>query len=266
MSNNSISHDELKRAILNKYCAPFWCALTEVKDKTGFGWSRSADVIAFGMYASRGYEIHMFECKASRGDWLGELKDPSKAQVIAQEVDKIWIVAPKGVVQKEELPLKWGLLTVKRKGDGFTSRVTKQALQIDKNGGENIISRSFCAAVLYQSLKDKKKFILREDMEGELKAEYKRGFKRGESNWEHQEELRSLRGLQSQVDKFEEASGIKIDRYYGAADLGAKVKAITIMENLGRHVLDQLKQTKSMAERCVEQVDIEIKKVEDSKS
>lgn len=265
MSNNSISHDELKRAIQNKYCAPFWCALTEVKDATGFGWERSADVIAFGMYASRGYEIHMFECKASRGDWLGELKDPSKAQVIAQEVDKIWVVAPKGVVQKEELPLNWGLITVSKGAKGLASRVKKQASQIDK-GDTSIISRAFCAAVLYQAFKDKKKFVLREDLKGELEKEYERGFKGGEKNWEHQDELVSLRRLQSQVDEFEKASGIKIERYYGAASLGAKVKALTLLENQGRQVLGQLKLTKGMAERCAEQLDKEIKKIEDGKS
>lgn len=59
----------------------------------------------------RGYRaVHGFEVKVSRGDWLRELRDPSKAEHWVRYCHHWWVVAPKGVVKLEELPPNWGLL------------------------------------------------------------------------------------------------------------------------------------------------------------
>lgn len=77
---------------------------------------RSADAIRIGCWASRGYVIEGFEIKASRSDWLRELKEPAKAEEIAARMDRWWIVAPSGVVKKDELPATWGLLSLRKDG------------------------------------------------------------------------------------------------------------------------------------------------------
>lgn len=92
------------------------------------GYTRIADAIALDRNATypsvavpyrsqpvsdyqRGYlAIHGFEVKVSRGDWLRELRDPSKADEWAQHCHHWWLVAPRDVVRPGELPEGWGHL------------------------------------------------------------------------------------------------------------------------------------------------------------
>jgi hypothetical protein len=60
-----------------------------------------------------GYAIHGHEVKVSRGDWLTELRDPSKAQAFKRYVDYWWLaVTDKNIVRGDELPEGWGLLAL----------------------------------------------------------------------------------------------------------------------------------------------------------
>ena len=85
----------------------------EVGDATGTRQTRWADAVAMNLYPSRGLEIHGFEVKASRSDWLSELRNPAKSAPVQQYCDRWWIVAPPGVVADGELPPTWGLLEAK---------------------------------------------------------------------------------------------------------------------------------------------------------
>lgn len=51
-----------------------------------------------------------YEIKVARGDWLQELDRPEKAQAWAQHCTEWYVIAPPGVVNKDELPDGWGLL------------------------------------------------------------------------------------------------------------------------------------------------------------
>ena len=68
----SLTTDELQCRLEAKYPPPAWLTLWEVRDATGYGASRSADAIAFGVWPSRGLSIVGFEIKSSRSDWLRE--------------------------------------------------------------------------------------------------------------------------------------------------------------------------------------------------
>ena len=94
----------------NRYDYPEWAFFTEVNGEDG----RSADAIAINMWPSRKYEIHGFEIKASRGDWLKELRTPSKADFFVGQCDRWFMVAAKkDIIRKEELPEDWGLLEIR---------------------------------------------------------------------------------------------------------------------------------------------------------
>lgn len=75
---------------------------------------RRADCIGLNPYASRNYKIIGFEFKASRSDWLAELKEGSKADYFVRMCDEWYVVAGrKGIVKESELPGGWGLLEMK---------------------------------------------------------------------------------------------------------------------------------------------------------
>lgn len=99
-----------------RYRPPEWALMFEVGNATGHRTNRHADAVAMSLWPSRGLEVHGFEFKASRGDWIKELKDPAKAESIAQFCDRWWLVTPAGLVKEGELPAGWGLLELKERG------------------------------------------------------------------------------------------------------------------------------------------------------
>jgi hypothetical protein len=57
--------------------------------------------------------IHGFEIKASRADWLTELRAPDKAEAFKPYMDHWWlVVTDPRIVRDGELPEDWGLLVV----------------------------------------------------------------------------------------------------------------------------------------------------------
>jgi len=89
---------------------PEWADVEKVRDAPGFDAMRTADAMALGLWKSGGHELHGFEVKVSRSDWRRELADPAKAEGWCEIVDRWWIVAPRGVVPRDELPATGGLL------------------------------------------------------------------------------------------------------------------------------------------------------------
>jgi len=107
--SDAIITRKLYEALHLRHQPPEWALFNEVPSMTG-GGVRSADAVAMNLYASRGHRVHGFEVKASRGDWLRELRDPSKSEPIQRFCHHWWVVTPKGLVLDGELPPTWGLL------------------------------------------------------------------------------------------------------------------------------------------------------------
>lgn len=87
---------------------------------------RTADALVIDLWPSSGHLIHGFEVKVSRGDWLTELRDPTKAEAFKAYCHRWWLVAPDGVVH-DDLPDGWGLLSPDRNG---ALRVKRRAPQL----------------------------------------------------------------------------------------------------------------------------------------
>jgi hypothetical protein len=130
-----------------RYSGDEWAFLRHVPDRTG-GATRTADAIAMNLWESRGLVLHGFEVKVSRRDWLAELKNPGKADVIARHCDYWWLVVPNPDIVKEgELPHGWGLLA----GDKQLRIVVPASLIEDENGTATkfrALPRRFVAASL----------------------------------------------------------------------------------------------------------------------
>lgn len=121
-----MNSSEVIGLLRGRFSPPSWALLEEVRDGTGYATAgRSMDAMAFGLWPSRGLEIHGFEIKVYRNDWLRELKQPEKAESFYKYVDRWWIVAGDDTIVKvDELPQTWGLL-VGVKGEKL--KVVKEA-------------------------------------------------------------------------------------------------------------------------------------------
>jgi len=143
----NLSAEALKVRIRTKYAAPEWATFTEVANATGTGAgvTRYADAFSFNLYPSRGFARHGFEIKVSRSDWLRELKNPAKADPIAQFCHQWWIVVSgPNIVQDGELPAGWGLMVPRGTGLGIVT--TAKAREAVKP------TEAFTAAILRRSI------------------------------------------------------------------------------------------------------------------
>ena len=90
--------------------------LAQVRNATGANYKvRTADALIVETWKSRGMGFIGVEYKRHRHDWLREMRDPAKADEIAQYCRGWLILAPAGLVQLGELPTNWGLWEIKGK-------------------------------------------------------------------------------------------------------------------------------------------------------
>jgi len=130
---------KIELALSKRYDYPEWAFFTQIG-----GENRIIDAIAINMWPSRKYEIHGFEIKVSRNDWLHELKTPSKADFFVGQCDKFSIVSIDGLVKKDELPEDWGLIVL-RKSRLFTVVRAKKTYRAtpSRRFYTNLIRQSF---------------------------------------------------------------------------------------------------------------------------
>lgn len=78
--------------------------LEQVPDGTSLHQGRWIDVAVFQMWTTKGLSRSAFEIKVSRPDFLNELGHPEKHQWCKECFHQFWFVAPRDVIQIEELP------------------------------------------------------------------------------------------------------------------------------------------------------------------
>lgn len=179
-----------------------YALMREVRDKAGFSASRSADYIAVNLYPSRGLAINGIELKSHRGDWLGELKNPRKAENIFQYCDYFWLLTSDDKVAKlEEIPKSWGWLNIK----GERIYTIKQAPTLKPKA----VSRHFMCAMLKRA-SSKEGYILRDSIKD--KIEEAKNDARNESERERVRLINELNEIKKNVGEFEKASGVYLDR------------------------------------------------------
>lgn len=132
--------------VSQSYPSPEWAVFFEVANATGFGSSRRADAVALGIWPSRGQALIGFEFKEDRRDWLREYKNPAKADLIAAQCDRWYVVAGHdGIVKLEELPDPWGLLVA---NTDRTKLLTKKPAVPFPDRDTTVMKRTFIAAML----------------------------------------------------------------------------------------------------------------------
>lgn len=181
-----------------RYPESEYALMQEVSDKAGHGRSRSADYMVMNLWPSRGLSLHGIELKSFRSDWLGELKNPKKAENIFQYCDYFWLLTSEESIAKlEEIPANWGWLSVK----SSRIHVKKEAPKLSPLP----ITRSFLAAMLKRAC-DKTEFVHVDSIEDEIN-------KAREENSINQERkmkdlVEELAQIKDSISKFQKASGI----------------------------------------------------------
>ena len=199
-----------------RFKSPEYAYLTEVASNTGAGQQRWADAVIMGLWPSRGVDLHGVEIKVSRSDWMQEKKNPEKADRIARYCDRWWLaVANDDIVRDGELPENWGLMVAR----GTKIIIAKDAPKLTPQP----MDRTFLAALMR---KIDAKFHS-ESRDSLMLQEYRRGEERGrvDSQVEMNHLREQLRELREQVQKFQVASGVKIDSWR-FTDMSAAINAL----------------------------------------
>ncbi len=253
-----LNEDQVLARLAAKHPAPAWAFLPQVRNATGYSGrtSRTADALAMGLWPSRGLELHGFEVKSYRADWLTELKKPEKAEEIARFCHKWWIVAGSDdVVQEAEVPPSWGLMVPF--GRGLT--IVKQAQLMDAQPPTYPFLASLLRKVTELS-------VPLASIEKTMEERYEAG--KEAEKWQAQTVRKNYEELQENVTDFEEASGLQIRRYGGSKALGATVKMVDgltpdiIARKLkyGRNIVNEVVESidKALAEyaACQEESDV----------
>jgi len=207
---NEYTENDLFEMLRNTY--PFekgHCVLKQVRSSVwnNFGM-RTADAISIGLWPSVGHDITGYEIKISYQDWLREIREPEKSSVIGKHCNYWYIVAPKGIIPKNELPEKWGLLVPARK----YLKIEKPAL---KNDDVEPMTNELIANIFRRFYEDVEK-----PNQISLRRKYNEGFRDGLEEAQQRgiddktkKIINQYEQLKKEVNKFEEKIGIKLDKF-----------------------------------------------------
>jgi hypothetical protein len=240
---------QLLAKLYKKYRPPSYAFLTQVRNATGYPDTiRTADAMAMGLWASRGIHLTGFELKVSRSDWLTELKKPDKAEEIAKYCHFWYIVVPDpAIVNLDELPHNWGLMAAS--GPQRSIKIIKEAPKLDTSP----ISYEFLASVFRNCTKG---LIPEETIADKIQTAWQQG--KDQANNQHKYQMDDHAKLVEQIEKFEDASGIRIDRYSNMESIGAAVKAV--LTGADKDIENRLRQLSNSATYIATTIQQELKK------
>ena len=205
------THDA-KKALLNKFTdRGAHLVLFEVQDTVGTSGTQYCDAVVVGNWASTGREIWGMEIKASRADWLRELKKADKSDRFTSQCDRWFLITTaREIIKDAELPHDWGWMNM-TKGGGL--RVEKAAPKLP-HASEPGIRRGWAYALMrraYEKTDDDRQRALitqREELELRHKNELERQVNRARMKDEG-----PFEALKKKVEDFEKASGIRLERW-----------------------------------------------------
>lgn len=242
-NGHGLNTQEILTALRAKFNPPAFAMVTEVGNSTGGQCSRHADALVMSIWPSRGLELIGVEVKASRGDWLRELRNPAKAESIFKFCDRWYLaVGAKEIVQPGELPPTWGLMIPK--GNFLTVAVEAPKLT------QVPVTRGFLAAIfrrVHEQSADKAEIAeaIRVTREKEKEC------------WERlrKHDIDKLAEIHKDVADFEEASGVQIRRWPNNKAIGAAVRQVLT----GGPDLGYFRRAREHAMKVIEDIDALLK-------
>jgi hypothetical protein len=238
---------DLTSLLAKRYCAPEFAFLSQVRNQTGYASHqriRTADGVALGLYPSRGINLHGFEIKVSRGDWLAEKKNPDKADSLGKYCNYWWIVVPDiNTVVPHELPDSWGLLV----SNGNELKIARNAhLMIPEQITLPVIAgifRNLSESVVPKDYVDEK---VKQEVAKIIMTE----------KWKANYEVDECRKLRKRIEIFEKRSGLKIDDWY-LEDVADAVRVIK--DNQSGKFYNKLNDIRETAQDIIEKINETLK-------
>lgn len=179
----------------------------QVNNGAGYAYNRTLDAVVFDTWPSSGLSLHGLEIKTNRPDLRRELQNTKKFADFAKDLDHFSIVAPPAVANLDMLPERWGLYLPT--DDGKLRARRKPLMLHDTPTG--LMRRGLAAAFM--------RALVARSIDAEAQAlEYDRGFANGLADGKRHSVVAKSKAdaLQGAIDKFEEASDVRIDTYNGA--------------------------------------------------
>ena len=236
---NRVDAGNLGRLLRAQLPAEEYALFYEVRDATGCHGTRSADALAISLWPSRGLEVHGFEFKISRADWVKELRNPAKAEAIAAYCDRWWlVVSDERIVNPGEVPPAWGLKAVR--GDKLVT-ITLAG----KQENPAPLDRLFVAAIARAAQKHSPGARAIEKAIEAARAAWEKDRTKSDERvaTRRRDEAAELR---DRIQEFEKASGVKITSYPPARQIGEAV-AIVLRGNL--RIADHIESAADQLER-----------------
>ncbi len=237
---------DVKAALRARFLPPEWSLFFEVGDQTGTAQSRWADAVAMNMYPSRGLEIHGFEVKVSRSDWLRELKDPSKSAAVQRYCDRWWVVCPDGIIKPGELPATWGHYQAN------PNRTIRQVVAAPKLEAEPV-TKSFMAALMRRA-----GAVDQDVITTMVQAEVERQRASDQQSIDRQIEARSF-ASQRAIDQLKEITdfaGVEPSRYIKSEEIGKAIAYVLKTGVLGTYA--NITHLRNLAEKFAKDCDVAI--------
>lgn len=232
----TVTADSIVSMLRFRHQLPEWILALNVANGTGGNARRWADAVAMNCFPSKGLEIVGYEIKVARSDWLRELKDSEKAVPVADYCDRWYIVAPEGVVKKEELPKAWGLMVA--------SGGLRISVNVPARDDAKAVNRTFMASMIRCLAKADDQAMKDAERRGR-DAGYKEARERGSFDGGIKDRLDALVG---KVRTFQEASGVEIANGWDLGDVGAKIKALRESGRVPAEALQFARRLRSTAE------------------
>ncbi len=203
-----------------------WCVFEQVPDATGYSQPtrRFADALALQTFPSRGITAHGFEVKVSRSDLVAELRQPKKAHAFQRFCSYWWLVVPDAELAAGLLlPETWGVLAIRR---GKLHPV-REAPQTEAESW----SPGFVAAVLrtYQKALVPQRKLDELSAQIDAKVEERLAAAVEQAGYEGKRAGISLATLETAVQEFEDASGVRITPWQ-AGEIGEAVRTVLVLK------------------------------------
>lgn len=245
--------NELLKKLASKFPAPAYAFLTQVRNGTGYlNITRTADAMVMSLWPSRGLELIGFELKASRSDWLREWKNPDKAEDLVSFCDRWYVVAAgDGIVNMEELPANWGLMTAT--GRGGAIKTIKEAPKLEPI----TIDRLFLASI-FRNITERT--ISRDLVDAEIETRFNKereGWERSRDDaWKEREAARKI------ISDFTAATGLPLS--YWSEDSNKKLVELIKEVRDGKYadMREKVLELKKIALNIAKFADGEIQKYE----
>lgn len=249
MTARRMSSSEVRAALLTRFPVDQYLSIPEAPMHSDRG-GRKLDVLVLALWKSRGLAVDGVEIKVSMSDFRRELAQPEKADWWWQRCDRFWIAAPSDVAKKiqPELPPAWGLLSCTPSG-------VRALVQAPRNPERQEIPWPTMIGLFRAAADAGTNALLHARRQG-----YDEGLAQAKTlqQWnaettdspEYRQAVSDLERLRESVAAFEEASGLRLERFPpGNQRLGAVVRAVqaaiiqgpeTIDRRLG-HQADQMR-------------------------